>query len=142
MHSVMKYIFAAKIGLYEDWEAALPHAEFVINTAINDRGVSPSMVMFGEQPPMPLMLFKKPMTEAGVDSDARLFVFRLSHCLRAMRKMLLRMDHTISPYHAPWEDIPIRFQMVYVEVPPPTMDVSLVTWGLLLFCASLIKYSR
>ena len=101
MHSVLKYILAAKISQYEDWEAALPHAEFVINTAINDHGVSPSMIMFGEQPPMPLMLFTEPMSAEGVTDDARLFVYRLSHSLRSMRKLLLRMDHTISPYMEP-----------------------------------------
>lgn len=117
MHAVMKYIIKAKIGQYDDWVAALPHAEFVINTAINDHGVSPSMVMFGEQPPMPLMMFRKPLPLGDVTSPTKLFVYRLSHNLREMRKLLLKMDQTISPYTAPWEGIPIKFNMVYVEVP-------------------------
>ena len=117
MHGTMKNILATKMEHYEDWEEGLPITEMVINTAINDRGVSPAMVLYGEQPPLPLALFKKPAAEMEIDSDGRMFVYRLSHNLRQMRKLLLKMDRTISPYHEPWQELPIKFQMVYVEVP-------------------------
>ena len=49
----MKSIIATKVTHYDDWEAVLPIAQYVINSAINDYGVSPAMCMFGEQIPMP-----------------------------------------------------------------------------------------
>ena len=119
MHGTMKSIITTALSRYKDWEAALPLAELVLHTAINDRGVSPAMVMFGEQIPLPLALFEQPLNPDDVTSDQRMFVARLAHNLRMMRQMLLRADPTISPYLETHREFPIKFQMVYVKRPPP-----------------------
>ena len=71
MHGTMKNIINTALVRYKDWEAALPLAELVFHTAINDRGVSPAMIMFGEQIPLPLALFKKPLEPEDVDSSGQ-----------------------------------------------------------------------
>ena len=44
-----------------------------------------------------------------------MFVTRLAHNLRMMRKIMLRADSTISPFLGGARELPIKFQMVYVE---------------------------
>ena len=97
MHGSMKNIIKTTLSKYGDWEAALPVAELVLHTAINDRGVSPAMIMFGEQIPLPLAMFEKPLEPANVTDSPRMFIARLAHNLNQMRRLLLRSDSTISP---------------------------------------------
>ena len=120
MHRTLKKIVALKLHQFDDWEAALPVAQFALNTAINDAGVSPAMVLFGEQLPMPTMMFDKPIIDATTDPILRSFVQALSHNMRNMRKCLLKVDATIRPDPNANHDLKFKFEMVYVKVPMRT----------------------
>jgi hypothetical protein len=115
MHRTLKSILRTKIEHYTDWESFLPLVELALHTAVNDHGVSPAMVMFGEQPPMPYALFQQPIPSDCVDTEGRAFVFKLSHNLRMMRKLLLKVDKTVAPYEDPYLGTKITFDMVYVQ---------------------------
>ena len=113
MHSTMKQIIATKATQYDDWETMLPVAQYVINTAINDHGVSSAMCFFGEQIPMPNIMFDRPPPDLNfINPACTSFVLSIAHNFRNMRKCLLKMDATINPKCASHEDLKRTYQMV------------------------------
>ena len=119
MHGTMKQILATKATQYNDWEAIVPIAQYVLNTAINDHGVSPAMCMFGEQVPMPNVMFNNPPTgRLYKDETCTSYLMSLAHNLRNLRKYLLKMDVTIMPRVGNQTELKQKFSMVYVRIEP------------------------
>ena len=63
MHRVLKEMLATKIPDFPNWLHLLPLCEFLINTAINKYGVSPAMLVYGEQPVLPQLFFTDALLE-------------------------------------------------------------------------------
>jgi len=119
MHSTMKEIIATKTNDYDDWEAALPIAQYVLNSAINKHGVSPSMCLYGEQIPMPSVLFDRPPVDLKYrDPLCTSFVQAIAHNLRNMRKYLLKCDAVVNPQCDSVPKLKKEFKMVFVKIMP------------------------
>ena len=115
----MKSIIATKVTHYDDWEAVLPIAQYVINSAINDYGVSPAMCMFGEQIPMPTVMYDRPPPDfEHKDAASRSFLQALAHNMRNMRKGILKVDATINPKCDSKSNLKHDYQLVYVKIGP------------------------
>ena len=66
------------------WKHASQVALLALNNAVNDLGISPSMVMYGEQLALPSLLFSEERTYPEDDIDD--FIANLAQDMREMRK--------------------------------------------------------
>jgi len=94
-HQVMKATlrcFAQKYG--NDWDLAMPAVIFAMRTAVNDRGLSPSLMVYGEQMTMP-GLFVSPEISLDETSD-QTFVNELFRHWRRIRDFVFETDPRVD----------------------------------------------
>ena len=102
MHSTLKTMLRCVIDQYHrQWDRALPMVLLAHRTAVNDWGVSPSLVLFGEQVAIPAGLVHRPVNVE--DYNVSEFLTNLNKELDWIRKVILMNDETLSDR----EDIPI-----------------------------------
>ena len=117
-HGIIKAIIQTKLPKFStDWEHTLPIAEFILRTALNAKGVSPSILAYGEQMPMPFCMFRNPITVEDIESDSQDFLYKLSENMLALKNYILDIDLTISPYGKVEHKEQRRFHLAYVKNP-------------------------
>ena len=89
-HRTLKESLRCLATKFPCWEKALPSALLGMRTAVNDMGVSPALVVYGEQIAVPALLFEEVSWYAGgavID-----LVAGLQSDLRTIRDFLLAND--------------------------------------------------
>ena len=77
------------------------------------------MAMFGEQIPMPTIMFDRPPADfEHKNAASRSFLQALAHNIRNLRKYILKVDGTINPKCNSKPDHKHKYQMVYVKIGP------------------------
>ena len=94
-HGTLKNILRCLSINLSDWEKALPSALLAMWTAINNRGISPALVVYGEQISVPSNLFFQQNTY-NEQSDFE-FVEQLQSDLDLLRQYILQTDPTLMP---------------------------------------------
>ena len=93
-HATLKQTLRCFAHKFADWEQALPTAIFAMRTAINDQGISPSLVVFGEHIAIP-GIYVTPETTFDEKSESE-FVQQLTTYWFQVRDFILKHDNTLS----------------------------------------------
>ena len=93
IHRTFKNSIRCLISRFRDWERALPSALLAVRTAISDLGVSPSLLVYGEQIAIPSVLLDLPVTYN--EEDVSEFLRSLMSDLALIRDFVLRNDDTL-----------------------------------------------
>ena len=94
VHRTFKNCLRCLIGKFKDWERALPSALLAIRTAVNDLGVSPSLLVYGEQLAIPGLLVSPPLSYQ--EACLTTFTSELTSDLRLLRDFVLQHDDTLK----------------------------------------------
>ena len=119
-HATLKAVLRCFISRAKDWEKALPSALLAIRTAINEYGVSPSMMLYGEQICIP-GAFSHPTLTYNEAIETQ-FVDELSNHWFNLRDFVLKNDKTLAKTNVP---LPPRFPHPYVWLVQPRLQPSL-----------------
>ena len=95
MHSTLKTTLRCLADTFPDWVAALPTALLAIRSAVNDRGISPTLVIYGEQTTVP-GVFAMPRRTFTEESEIS-FVNQLHKHWLQVKEFILATDPTLSP---------------------------------------------
>ena len=134
-HSTMKQVIRCLVnGHPKKWEEVLPTAMFAICNSLNEYGVSPAMVMFGEQLAIPGVMA---IPEMPLDTEITYqFVDDLQNQWEWVRKYVLKHDRTLGkpedeakreeknrvigfPHEYVWVIVPKRIGSLYPKVIGP-----------------------
>ena len=119
-HSTLKNSLRALTAQVVDWESILPMALMAMRCAISDIGISPSLLVLGEQMQMPALLLEDRPLEQPSGSD---FVDAMTRRFRDTRTYILENDPTLAGVN---HDIANpTFPHRYVWLKQPFVDNSL-----------------
>ena len=105
MHRTLKNTFRCLSDKFQDWESALPMTLMAINNAINDEGISPSMLMFGTHQSIPFALCNTATNPSISQSE---YFKQLSSTFKITRDSITTSQNAQNPSH----NLP---QFVYVK---------------------------
>ena len=94
VHRTLKNSLRCLVSKFRDWERALPTALLAMRTSINDLGVSPSLVVYGEQIAVPGALLNLPTCYQ--EEDMHDFISQLNADIRSVRAFILKHDDTLK----------------------------------------------
>ena len=89
MHSTLKSTLCCLSNRFPDWVSALPTALFAIRTAVSNRGVSPSLVVYGEQITIP-GVFVMPQVTFNEDVEEQFVADLTAHWFQ-VRDFILKL---------------------------------------------------
>ena len=137
-HSTLKNTLRCLLTKFKCWELSLPTAVFAMNNAVNDLGVSPYLLVYGEQLMLPGMLIDPDVTYDEQDVDS--LVACLGRDMRTVRETLAEMEpenvlqdiryfphkmvyikkavlqHSLAPkYQGPYCVIAVEFPVIIID---------------------------
>ena len=118
VHGTLKNSFRCLCRTTQDWDEVLPMALLAMRMAINDTGVSPSLVVFGEQLALPRPVLDETM--AIYDDNMPHFVNQLFANWRMIKEKLLHVPETNNANN----DEPV-FPTEYAFMREPQLKASL-----------------
>ena len=114
-HATLKQVIRCLSHKFRDWEAALPTALFAMRTAINDLGVSPSLLVYGEHIAIPgVYTFPEMTFNEACKSE---FVRNLPNHWFQIRDFVLKHDATLSGNDESLKTGPYPHKYVWVTEP-------------------------
>ena len=118
-HGTLKAMLRCLIPRFKCWETSLPTALLAMRTSLTDLGVSPSLLIYGEQIVIPGVLVDKELTYN--EEDVLSFVYDLQTDMTVAREALVDLEKVDQP-----QDIR-HFDHRMVWVRKPTVEHSLAS---------------
>ena len=114
-HSTMKQTLRCFADKFPSWDTALPTAVLAMRTAVNEHGISPSLVVYGEHIAIP-GLFVSPNKIIDETTDI-LFVRQLQTHWLQVRDFILENDKVLSGRDTLPETSSLPYDRVWVREP-------------------------
>ena len=121
VHGVIKNTLRCFTDRFSDWEKALPTVLFAIRTAVNNLGISPSLIMYGEHIAIP-GVFTFPSLSFNEDIEEQFVIDLTNHWLQ-VRDFVLENDPVLSIKPGP--SMPNKYPHDYVWIKEPLFKGSL-----------------
>ena len=119
-HATIKQMLRCVQQRFRDWEAALPTVMFALRNAVNEQGISPSLLLFGESVSIPGVL-TEPVVKFN-DIPNIEFVDRLVRYLAEVKDFVFQTD----PTHVPRTEVMIpKYPHRYIWIREPLFKGSL-----------------
>ena len=128
VHATLKQTLRCLSDKFPDWLSALPTALLALRTSVNSLGISPSLMLYGEQISIPGVFINPKLTFNEETDDA--FVGDLTNHWFQIRDFVLATDVTLSgsktkeftpsfPYEHVWIVEPLRKHSLYPKARGP-----------------------
>jgi len=115
-HSTLKNMLRCLMERFHCWESALPSALLAMRCAVNDLGVSASLIVYGEQIAVPSLMVEDPPRYH--DTNTTDFVQKLQQDLIQIREYMLANDPTLIPRE---DEDPMHFPHKSVWIKDPIL---------------------